>query len=59
VDPETKAEFEEMSKQSPLTGSSGAASQVQNFDLAGFLAGRSSAPEEKPAAVESSGKKKK
>ena len=38
-----------MSKKSPLTGSSGAASQMQNFDLAGFLAGRSNAPAEQPA----------
>lgn len=56
VDEDAKAEFEEMSKNSPLTGSTGAASQMQNFDLAGFLAGRSN-DAEKPAAP-SSGKKK-
>ncbi|EME86129.1 uncharacterized protein MYCFIDRAFT_59341 [Pseudocercospora fijiensis CIRAD86] len=58
MDPEAKAEFEEMSKKSPLTGSSGAASQMQNFDLAGFLAGRSSAPAEQPAPAASGGKKR-
>ncbi|CAK4033877.1 ER membrane complex subunit 7 homolog [Lecanosticta acicola] len=43
MDPEAKAEFEEMQKKSPLTGS-GASNSLQNFDLAGFLAGRSSTP---------------
>nr|POE53320.1 er membrane protein complex subunit 7 like [Quercus suber] len=38
MDPETKAEFEEMQKNSPLTGSGGAANQLQNFDLAGWMA---------------------
>jgi len=42
VDPETKAEFEEMQKKSPITGSEGAASQIQNFDLASWMAGKSS-----------------
>lgn len=42
VDPETKAEFEEMQKKSPLTGTEGAASQIQNFDLASWMAGKSS-----------------
>ncbi|KAK3696326.1 hypothetical protein LTR37_018062 [Vermiconidia calcicola] len=41
MDPESKAEFEEMSKKSPITGSEGAASQIQNFDLAGWMAGKS------------------
>ena len=41
MDPETKAEFEEMQKKSPLTGSQGAADKIQNFDLAGFLSGSS------------------
>ncbi|KAK5122750.1 hypothetical protein LTR85_003665 [Meristemomyces frigidus] len=40
MDPETKAEFEEMQKSSPLTGSGGAANQIQNFDLAGWMAGK-------------------
>ncbi|KAF2770879.1 hypothetical protein EJ03DRAFT_56964 [Teratosphaeria nubilosa] len=42
MDPETKAEFEEMQKKGPLMGSGGAANSMQNFDLAGFLAGKSS-----------------
>ncbi|KAK4550792.1 hypothetical protein LTR36_000372 [Oleoguttula mirabilis] len=40
MDPETKAEFNEMQKSSPLTGSGGAADQLQNFDLAGWMAGK-------------------
>lgn len=41
VDPETKAEFEEMQRKSPLSqaGGSAGAAGLQNFDLAGFLAG--------------------
>ncbi|KAK3068085.1 hypothetical protein LTR53_014616 [Teratosphaeriaceae sp. CCFEE 6253] len=42
MDPETKQEFEDMQKKSPLTGSGGAASQLQNFDIASWLAGKSS-----------------
>lgn len=41
VDEETKKEFDEMSAKSPISGNSGAASSIQNFDLAGFLAGSS------------------
>lgn len=44
VDEETKAEFAEMQKQGPLGGaggSAGAAQAVQNFDLAGWMAGKS------------------
>jgi len=40
VDEETKAEFEEMSKKSPMAAQ-GPANAMQNFDLAGFLAGSS------------------
>ncbi|GAB7365409.1 hypothetical protein MBLNU230_g6487t1 [Neophaeotheca triangularis] len=39
MDEETKAEFEEMQKKSSLSGSEGAASQIQNFDLASWMAG--------------------
>ncbi|KAK4971895.1 hypothetical protein LTR66_011382 [Elasticomyces elasticus] len=45
LDPETKAEFEEMQKKSPLTGSQGAAAQIQNFDLASWMAGKSAETE--------------
>ncbi|KAK4967612.1 hypothetical protein LTR28_002426 [Elasticomyces elasticus] len=45
MDPETKAEFEEMQKKSPLTGSQGAAAQIQNFDLASWMAGKSAETE--------------
>ncbi|KAK5111744.1 hypothetical protein LTR62_004664 [Meristemomyces frigidus] len=40
MDPEMKQEFEEMQKKGPLTGSQGAATQMQNFDVAGWLAGK-------------------
>ncbi|EMF15961.1 uncharacterized protein SEPMUDRAFT_139601 [Sphaerulina musiva SO2202] len=54
MDPETREEFEEISKKSPLTGSAGAAVQMQNFDLAGFLAGTTKSSEDAQAG----GKKK-
>jgi hypothetical protein len=53
VDPETKAEFEEMSSKSPLTGANGPANQLQNFDLASWMAGK---PAEAPSG--GGGKKK-
>lgn len=37
-----KAEFEEMQKKGPITGQDGPANALQNFDLAGFLAGKGS-----------------
>lgn len=41
VDPETRAEFEEMQKKSPLSsGSSNPAEKLQNFDLASWMAGK-------------------
>ena len=41
VDPETKAEFEEMQKSGPLaTAGSNPAEKLQNFDLAGWMAGK-------------------
>ncbi|KAK5163599.1 uncharacterized protein LTR77_010548 [Saxophila tyrrhenica] len=39
MDPEMKAEMEQMSSKGPISGSEGAASQIQNFDLAGWMAG--------------------
>ncbi|QIX02165.1 hypothetical protein AMS68_007682 [Peltaster fructicola] len=41
MDPETK-QSSKRCRRSLLSGSSGAASQIQNFDLAGFLSGKSS-----------------
>ena len=42
VDPETKAEFEEMQKKSPITGAAtNPAQSIQNFDMASWLAGKS------------------
>jgi ER membrane protein complex subunit 7 len=55
MDPESRAEFEEMQKQSPLSSATNPAAQLQNFDFASWMAGRSQTPE--PAAqrqVESS-----
>ncbi|KAF2471401.1 uncharacterized protein BDR25DRAFT_334017 [Lindgomyces ingoldianus] len=40
MDPETKAEFEEMQKKSPLGGGGNPAAQIQNFDLASWMAGK-------------------
>lgn len=40
VDPETKAEFEEIQRKGPISGGDGAATQLQNFDLAGWMAGK-------------------
>ncbi|KAF2454543.1 hypothetical protein BDY21DRAFT_353203 [Lineolata rhizophorae] len=41
MDPETRAEFEEMQKKGPLgTGGGNPANQIQNFDLASWMAGK-------------------
>lgn len=40
VDPETKAELEEMQKTSPLGGGGNPAEAIQNFDLASWMAGK-------------------
>ncbi|KAF2182806.1 hypothetical protein K469DRAFT_585120 [Zopfia rhizophila CBS 207.26] len=42
MDPETRAEFEEMQKKSPLSGgnNNNPAQQIQNFDLASWMAGK-------------------
>jgi hypothetical protein len=48
VDPEAKAEFEEMTKNNPVAANPAAA--IQNFDLAGWMAGsKATSP---PAAIE-------
>lgn len=48
VDPETRAEFEKQSRNSPLSGASrnsaGGAGGPANFDLAGWMAGTSPGP---------------
>ncbi len=41
-----KEEFDDMQKKGPLSGSSGAAAQLQNFDIAGWLAGKGSSTEQ-------------
>nr|OQO23908.1 hypothetical protein B0A51_07298 [Rachicladosporium sp. CCFEE 5018] len=41
LDPETKKEFEEMQKSGPTAQASSAVDSIQNFDLAGFLSGKS------------------
>ena len=41
VDPETRAEFEEMQKKGALgSGGTNTAAQIQNFDLASWMAGK-------------------
>lgn len=51
MDDETKKDFEEM-QQNTFGGKEGPASQMQNFDLAGFLSG-------KPTAAGNAGSAKK
>lgn len=46
VDPETRAEFEEMQKKSPLASANNPAAQLQNFDLASWMAGKSTGADE-------------
>jgi hypothetical protein len=48
VDPEAKAEFEEMTKNNPVAANPAAA--IQNFDLAGWMAGSKATPA--PATIE-------
>ena len=43
VDEDTRAEFEEMQKSSPLASRSNPAAQLQNFDLASWMAGKTDA----------------
>ncbi|KAF4554148.1 Hypothetical protein D9617_5g070250 [Elsinoe fawcettii] len=51
MDEETKKEFEEAQKSNPLVGGAGgdAASAIQNFDFAGWMAGKTSTPEKSEA----------
>lgn len=39
MDPEAKAEFEEMQKSNPLAGATNPSQALQNFDLASWMAG--------------------
>ncbi|MCJ1336459.1 hypothetical protein MMC09_001735 [Bachmanniomyces sp. S44760] len=48
MDPETKAEFEEAQKKSPLAGGAAGANPLSNFDMAEWMAG-------KPSGAKSSG----
>ena len=60
VDPETKAEFEEMQKKGVMgSGNTNTAQQLQNFDLASWMAGKTDTPPrgESPAP-QSQGKKR-
>ncbi|KAF2146083.1 uncharacterized protein K452DRAFT_263617 [Aplosporella prunicola CBS 121167] len=43
MDEETRAEFEEMQKSSPLASRANPAAQLQNFDLASWMAGKTDA----------------
>ena len=42
VDPEMKKEFEEQQKKSILSGGTSAANPLQNFDMAGWMAAKTS-----------------
>ncbi|KAK5159159.1 hypothetical protein LTR04_005015, partial [Oleoguttula sp. CCFEE 6159] len=46
MDPETRAEFDEMQKKSPLASPDNPAARLQNFDLAGWMAGKTSGQSE-------------
>lgn len=56
VDEETRAEFEEMQKSSPLAQNP--AAQLQNFDLASFLAGKTNDQPQQSSQGGGSGSKK-
>ena len=44
VDPETRKEFEEQQKKSVFSGGASQPNPLQNFDMASWMAGRSSTP---------------
>ncbi|KAF2840439.1 hypothetical protein M501DRAFT_1002792 [Patellaria atrata CBS 101060] len=53
MDPETKAEFEEMQKASPLASANNPAAQLQNFDLASWMAGKTSGADKQQSSSSS------
>ncbi|KAH7112146.1 hypothetical protein B0J11DRAFT_498353 [Dendryphion nanum] len=57
MDPETRAEFEEMQKQSSLTKAN-PAQQIQNFDLASWMAGKTETSTSRGQSPAPQGKKK-
>ena len=60
MDPETKAEFEEMQKKGVMgSGETNTAQQIQNFDLASWMAGKKDTPTRgQSPAPQSQGKKR-
>lgn len=52
VDPEMRAEFEEQQKKSILTGGASGANPLQNFDMAAWMAGKTSGSASGHAQVE-------
>ncbi|KAF2710936.1 hypothetical protein K504DRAFT_489903 [Pleomassaria siparia CBS 279.74] len=59
MDPETRAEFEEMQKKSPLAPSGeNPAQKLQNFDLAGWMAGKTDSGSNSRGASPAPGSKK-
>ena len=52
VDPEMRAEFEEQQKKSILTGGASGANPLQNFDMAAWMAGKTSGSASGNAQVE-------
>ncbi|KAK7512578.1 uncharacterized protein IWZ02DRAFT_384875 [Phyllosticta citriasiana] len=57
MDEETRAEFEEMQKKSPLASAGNPAAQLQNFDLASFLAGKTNDGGQQQSAGETRGER--
>ncbi|KAF2016429.1 hypothetical protein BU24DRAFT_422767 [Aaosphaeria arxii CBS 175.79] len=60
MDPETRAEFEEMQKQSPLAsgGAANPAQAMQNFDLASWMAGKTDTSNSRGHSPAPQGKKR-
>lgn len=57
VDPEMKAEFEEQQKKSVLTGGASAANPLQNFDMAAWMAGKTTGGTASGSGRENEGEK--
>ncbi|KAK5122687.1 hypothetical protein LTR16_003987 [Cryomyces antarcticus] len=55
MDPETRAEFDEMQKKSPLASPDNPAARLQNFDLAGWMAGKTSGQSEGQSQIQGHG----
>ena len=55
MDPETRAEFEEQQKKSILNTNRGPATSLQNFDMAAWMAGKTSSGSSPPPIANAKG----